>query len=76
MLKASVMQMLSSRIPELPTGITEDMTCRLTEAEYQAVLKFHSRKNCPKEITIVRKIPFAAMIATGFALFVLLGWIT
>ena len=71
---ACVVQMLPSRIPNLPDGTSEDLRCRLTQVQVDAVEKWSS-KNKVSEITIVRKIPFALFISLGYAMFVVMGLI-
>ncbi len=72
---SNIMMMMSSNIEGLPDKLSEDMACRLTEEQVNAVHKWFKSKKDIDTITIVRKIPFAIFIAIGYGLFILLGLI-
>ena len=70
---ASVALMLPSGMADLPSRLSEDLNCRLTEKQIAAIRKWFSKQKDVKEITIVRKIPFAIFITLGYFLFALMG---
>ena len=70
---ASVALMLPSGMADLPSRLSEDLSCRLTEKQIAAIRKWFSKQKDVKEITIVRKIPFAIFIMLGYFLFALMG---
>ena len=57
----------------LPTGLAEDLSCRLAAENIAAINKWHSRNKSITQLTIVRKIPFAVFISMGCCLFLILG---
>lgn len=63
---ASVALMLPSGMADLPSRLSEDLSCRLTEKQIAAIRKWFSKQKDIKEITIVRKIPFAIFITLGY----------
>ena len=68
----SSMLMQNSRIADLPAVSTEDLRSRLTEKEADSVRRWGQSKKGHKEITIVRKIPFAVFILLGFTTYFLI----
>ena len=67
----TVLQFLPSRIQNLPRNTAEDMSARLSAAEAEAVRRWGNSKQGKADVVIVRKIPFAPLIALGFAVFYL-----
>ena len=72
---ASIVLMLPSGIEGLPADTSEDLRGRLTGEHIEAIHKWQKRRKKYQELTIVRKIPFAAFIALGYLVFVLMGGI-
>lgn len=72
-----VLNMQKSKIKGLPTGLSEDMDCRLTEDEACSVRRWKDSVYGKSTVTIVRKLPFALFISIGTLVFVLRGiiWI-
>jgi len=70
----TVLAMQNSSIKGLPTGISEDMNCRLTDEEAKSVRKWKDSAKGKPTVTIVRKLPFIMFISLG-TLFFLLGGI-
>ena len=60
----------NSRIQSLPKDFSEELTAKITPEEAEAICRWGKSKNGKSHIWIVRKVPFAFMIALGFA-----GWI-
>lgn len=69
---ATVLSFSSSRVKGLPTKATEDLRARLTAEEAESVRRWATSSKGKPEITIVRKIPFAAFIGIGAVLFALM----
>lgn len=67
----TVLQFLPSRIQNLPRNTAEDMSARLSAAEAEAVRRWGNSRQGKADVVIVRKIPFAPLIALGFAVFYL-----
>ncbi len=61
-----------SRIHDLPSDMSEELSARLTETEADAVKRWENSKNGKPTVKIVRKIPFAIMIFIGFAAWLIL----
>ena len=59
----------TSRVQNLPNDPSEQLTAKMTEEEAAAVRRWESSAKGKPEIWIVRKVPFAFMIAIGF-----IGW--
>lgn len=62
----SSMIMQNSRVKGLPGLSTEDLKSRLTEEEAESIKRWGKTEKGMSEITIVRKIPFAAFIFLGY----------
>ena len=60
-----------SRIRNLPVNISEDLSAQISEEEANAIRRWGNSPNGKPQILIVRKIPFAIMIVTGF-----IAWIS
>ena len=56
----------TSRVQNLPTDPSEQLTAKMTEEEAAAVRRWESSSKGKTGIWIVRKVPFAFMIALGF----------
>lgn len=69
---ATVLSFRSSRVKGLPSTATEDLRARLSAEEAESVRRWATSSKGKTEITIVRKIPFAAFIGIGAVLFVLM----
>jgi len=61
----SSMMMQNSRVRGLPSVSTEDLKSRLTEEQVNSICRW-SKSRKIETITIVRKIPFAIFIFSGF----------
>ena len=61
----SSMMMQNSRVRGLPPVSTEDLKSRLTEEQVNSICRW-SKSRKIETITIVRKIPFAIFIFSGF----------
>ena len=61
----SSMMMQNSRVRGLPLVSTEDLKSRLTEEQVNSICRW-SKSRKIETITIVRKIPFAIFIFSGF----------
>ena len=59
-----------SRIKGLPSSTTEDIRTRISEEEAESIRRWENSKYGQKEITIVRKIPFAIFISLGTIVYV------
>lgn len=57
----------TSRVQNLPKDPSEELTAKMTEDEAAAVRRWETSAKGKHEIWIVRKVPFAFMIAIGFA---------
>lgn len=62
----STLLMQGSKIEGLPGLSTEDLRDRLTEPEAESVRRWGRSANGAKEVSIVRKIPFAIFITIGY----------
>lgn len=62
----TVIMFQTSRVHSLPTDPSEQLTAKLTEEQADAVRRWESSKKGQENIWIVRKVPFAFMIALGF----------
>ena len=63
----SSMAMQNSRVKGLPGISNEDLSCRLTEEEADSIKRWGKTDRGLKEISVVKKIPFAVFIALGYA---------
>ena len=63
----------SKKFKDLPLMTTEDIKSRLTDAEADSIVRLGKKYEKFKEITIVRKEPFAIFISLGILLYLLLG---
>lgn len=63
----SSMMMQNSKIEGLPGISTEDLRNRLTEAEAESVRRWGKSSRGMKEVSIVKKIPFAIFLLLGYA---------
>lgn len=61
----SSMMMQNSRVRGLPSVSTEDLKSRLTEEQVNSICRW-SKSRKIETIAIVRKIPFAIFIFSGF----------
>lgn len=68
----SSMTMQNSRVKGLPKISTEDLSSRLTEEEAESIKRWRKSAKGLKEISIVKKIPFAVFIAMGFLAYFLI----
>lgn len=62
-----------SRVKGLPEISDESLKSRLTEEEADSIRRWGKTKQGPEQIVIVRKIPFAIFIFTGFISYVIVG---
>ena len=62
----SVLLFMKSRVHSLPTDGSEELSAKITEEEADAIHRWEKSVNGSPYIWIVRKIPFAIMIAFGF----------
>lgn len=60
-----------SKIKGLPTTTTEDIRSRISNEEVDSIRRWENSKYGQKQITIVRKIPFAIFISIGTVVFVI-----
>lgn len=67
----TVILFLPSKIKGLPTKTTEDIRSRISQEEADNIIRWENSKYGQKEITIVRKIPFAIFISVGTVVFVI-----
>lgn len=65
----TVAKFMPSRVKGLPHQTNEDMRCRITAEETQAIRRWESSKYGEETIVIVRKIPFAVFIISGTFIF-------
>lgn len=56
----------TSRVQNLPDDASEQLTAKMTETQAEAVRRWEKSIKGRPEIWIVRKVPFAFMIALGF----------
>ena len=63
--QVSSLLMQNSRIEGLPPVSDESLDSRLTTEEAESIVRWSKTKNGLKQITIVRKIPFAVFITSG-----------
>ena len=63
--QVSSILMQNSRIEGLPPVSDESLDSRLTTEEAESIIRWSKTKNGLKQITIVRKIPFAVFITSG-----------
>lgn len=68
----TVLSFMPSKVQGLPTGTTEDLRSRLTQAEVDSVKRWESSKYGKPFVVIVRKIPFAVFIGIGTIVFIIL----
>lgn len=68
----TVLSFLPSKVQGLPTGTTEDLRSRLTQAEVDSIKRWESSKYGKPFVVIVRKIPFAIFIGVGTIVFIIL----
>ena len=68
----TVLKFRTSRVKDLPTGVTEDLRSRLSDIEIEAIKRWKNTKQGSDTIIIVRKIPFAIFIFIGTVLFLIL----
>lgn len=68
----SSIAMQNSRIEGLPGISAEDLRSRLNETEAECVRRWGKSVKGLKEVTIVKKIPFAIFIAMGYAAYFIL----
>ena len=66
----AVIQFRLSKVRDLPTNPTEEITARITDTEAEAVRRWGRSAKGTVQIWIVRKTPFAIMITLGFAVWV------
>ena len=59
-----------SRVAGLPQFTTEDLRTRLSHEEIQSIRRWEQSKYGKSEVVIVRKIPFAIVIAVSMVLYV------
>ena len=69
---ASSMLMQGSRVKGLPGISMENLKDRLTEEQAASIRRWGETKSGKKEITIVRKIPFAIFLLLGFITYFIL----
>lgn len=69
---ATILYFSKSRIKGLPDCTTEDIRSRITEEEAESIRRWEGSKYGQKEITIVRKIPFAIFISFGTVFYVVM----
>ena len=63
--QVSSLLMQNSRIEGMPSVSDESLDSRLTIEEAESIVRWSKTKNGLKQITIVRKIPFAVFITSG-----------
>ena len=68
----SSIQMQNSRISGLPGISTEDLRDRLTESEAESVRQWGQTPNGIKQISIVKKVPFAVFLTLGFVCYLII----
>lgn len=66
---STILGFSASRVRGLPSGATEDLRSRLTEAEAESVRRWETSAHGKPYVVIVRKIPFAVFISTGTIIF-------
>ena len=71
--RMSSIVMQQSRVKGLPGISDETLNSRLTEEEAQSVRRWANSKYGKKNLTIVRKMPFAVFILSGVILYFVLG---
>ena len=69
----TVIGFANSRVKGLPQFTTEDLSTRITQEEADSIVRWASSKNGKDKIIILRKIPFAAFITSGFIIYLFLG---
>lgn len=69
-LETSVL-MQRSKVKGLPEVSTEDMCSKLSESEAESIRRWGKSKYGSTEITIVRTLPFGALMALGSAIFII-----
>lgn len=67
----TVCRFARSRVRNLPTGMTEDLSSRLTAEEAASVRRWQHSRYGEDTVVIVRKIPFAIFIAVGTIAFLI-----
>lgn len=67
----TVCRFARSRVRNLPTGMTEDLSSRLTAEEAASVRHWQHSRYGEDTVVIVRKIPFAIFIAVGTIAFLI-----
>ena len=65
----TVLLFRQSRVHDLPTDFSEELTAKITKEEADAVRRWSKTAKGQARIWIVRKVPFAFMISLGF-----IGW--
>ena len=72
---STIMFFIPSKIKGLPKSTTEDIRSRISEEEAESIRRWENSKHGQKEITIVRKIPFAIFISLGAIVYVIMRMI-
>jgi len=70
---SSVLKFQGSRIKNLPMFTTEDLKTRINKEQVEAIKKWSNTEKGAKEITIVRKIPFAICLFISCIIFIIRG---
>lgn len=73
---SAIIQFGKSRVSGLPKSTTEDMRSKITESEAESIRRWQNSKYGSDTLIIVRKLPFAAFIALGVVLFILIRMIS
>ena len=70
--QVSSIMMQNSKVKGMPSISDESLNSRLTEEEADSIIRWSKTKNGLRQITIVRKIPFAVFITSGTLVYLLL----
>jgi len=67
----TILSFRNSRVKGLPEDFSEKISSRLTQNQVEAVHRWENSSKGKSEVTIVRKIPFAIFISSGFILWLI-----
>lgn len=69
--QVSSILMQNSKIEGLPTISDESLNSRISEEEANSIIRWSKTRNGLRQITIVRKIPFAVFITSGILMYLI-----
>ena len=72
---ATVFRFTQSRVKGLPQTTSENMSSRISQEEAESIIRWADSKYGQETIVILRKIPFAVFITTGYIAYIVIGFL-